>query len=57
MERKPEIIGQVVLRDKEERAELQKFCRDHFNRSFSAQCRHMLLEAKRKAKQEERAAA
>jgi hypothetical protein len=57
MERKPQIIGQVVFKDPDERKALQEFCRDHFGRSFSAQCRHMLLKAKREATEQQKAAA
>jgi hypothetical protein len=49
MSRKPQILGQVAFKDKSERASIQGFCREYFGRSFSAQCRHMLLKAKREA--------
>lgn len=57
MDRKPQTLGQVVLKDDTERKELQDFCRTHFGRSFSAQCRYMLLKAKRELTEKERAAA
>lgn len=50
-----QVIGGVVFKDKQERKEIREFCRKHFNRTFSAQCRHMLLQAKREAKEAERA--
>lgn len=49
--------SQVVFESPEKRKEMQEFCREHFGRSFSEQCRYMLLEAKRMAKQAEKAAA
>lgn len=48
--------SQVVFETPEKRKEMQDFCQEHYGRSFSAQCRFMLMEAKRKA-QEQKAAA
>lgn len=52
-----QIISNVLFKDETERKALQEFCREYFGRSFSAQCRYMLLKAKREAAETERAAA
>jgi len=39
--------SQVIFRTPDERREVQEFCREHYGRSFSEQCRYMLLKAKR----------
>jgi hypothetical protein len=49
MSRAPQILGQVTFTDKSERAKIQKFCRTHYGRSYSAQCRFMLLSELREA--------
>lgn len=46
-----QILAPIVCKDKEERKELREFCREHFGRSLSAQCRYMLLKAKREAEE------
>lgn len=48
--------SQVLFATPEERRDFQRFCRDHFGRSFSDQCRHMLLKAKREAAKKEKTA-
>jgi RNase P/RNase MRP subunit POP5 len=50
-----QVLIPVVCKDKEERKELREFCKDHFGRTFSAQCRYMLLKAKREAEAQEKA--
>ena len=49
--------SQVLFRDPDERKEVQDFCREHYGRSFSEQCRYMLLKAKREASEGQKAAA
>lgn len=49
MRKTPQILGQVAFTTKAERAKVQKFCRAHYQRSFSAQCRLMLLKDMREA--------
>lgn len=49
--------SQVNFRSPDERKEIQEFCRAHFKRSFSEQCRYMLIQAKREAKMEAQKAA
>ena len=49
--------SQVVFETPEKRKEMQDFCWEHFNRSFSAQCRYMLLQAKREAQEQAQKAA
>lgn len=39
--------SQVIFTSPEERKDFQDFCREHFGRSFSEQCRYMLAKAKR----------
>jgi hypothetical protein len=46
--------SQVIFRDADERREVQEFCREHFHRSFSEQCRYMLMKAKREAEAQEK---